>query len=53
MKLQLTLRDALGELNKQVIDIGDGDPGEITAQICDALFTWTIVPGDTILITEA
>jgi hypothetical protein len=52
MKIRIVLRGSGGELDRQVIEVPDGNDGETSSQILDALETWTLGPGDTIEITE-
>lgn len=53
MKIKIVLNGPGGELDRQVIDVGDDDCAEISEQIHDAIDAWVFAPGDTIVFTEA
>ena len=52
MKIQIMLNGQGGPLDWQVIDVGDDDSAEVSERIHEAMNSWVLAPGDTIVITE-
>ena len=53
MKICIVLNGPGGELDRQTIEVRDDDDSvEISHAITEALETWTLAPGDTIVISE-
>jgi len=53
MKITIVLNGAGGELDRQTIVMpDDDDSAEVSAQIHEAMETWVLSPGDTIVISD-
>jgi hypothetical protein len=53
MKIRIVLCNSGGELDRQIIDVGDDDgTTNISCEVKEAIETWTLRPGDTIKIVE-
>ena len=52
MKIQIKLNGLGGELDRQVIDVADDDSAEVSEHIHEAMISWVLAPGDTIVISE-
>lgn len=52
-KIQIILYGTGGELDRQIIDVRDGnDSAEVSHEIMEAIEVWPLMPGDTIKIGE-
>lgn len=53
MKIEITLSNIAGTLDRRQIDVGDDDSAEISTAIWTAIDDWMLAVGDTIHIMDA